>query len=119
MGTVFDRETVSCKQCLAEILFTLSTEDPCSVSLATRMQVGPVVIRATLIGSWTAVSLGAELKVDFVADGISPEVMPCRQRRRAIPTLWANKALDVVLYGEAFTAISVDTVGFYGTWLGY
>ena len=118
MGAVFAWQTVSCKQCLTEIFFTMSTQDPSSVSLATRMQVGPVVICAALIGSWTAVTFGTERKVNLVAYRVSPEVLSCRQRRRAIPTRWARKALDAIRYVKAFTAISVDTVGSYGAWLG-
>ena len=118
MGAVFAWETVSCKQCLAEIFFTISTQDPSSVSLATRMQVGPVVIWAALIGSWTAVTLRTELKVNLVAHRVSPEVLSCRQRRRAIATRWARKALDVARYVEAFTSVSVDTVGSNGAQLG-
>jgi len=82
------------------------------------MQVGLVLISAALIGNWTTVTLGTELIVNIVTHGVSPEVWPCGQRICAISTRWTRKALNVVLYGKAFTGASVDTVGSYRAGLG-
>lgn len=115
MGAVFDRNTVSSKQRVTEALFTSSTEKPRPVSLATRLQVAGVLIGASLIDRWTAVTLGTKLKVNLVTNGIAPEIMPCGNNGRAVPTRWASKAFHMVLYREALTAASLKTVGPHGT----
>ena len=76
MYAVFDRNTVRCKQRITEALFTSSTEKSCPVPLATSVQVTAVFIKAALIDRWTAVTLGTKLKVNLVANGIAPKVMP-------------------------------------------
>lgn len=85
------------------------------------MQVTAVLIKAALIDRWTAVTLGTKLKVNLVANGIAPEVMPRERTDVQFPRAgqtWASKAFHVVFDCEALTAASLKTVGPHGTGLG-
>ena len=59
--------------------------------------------------------MGTKLKVNLVANGIAPNVMPRRKNRRAVPARWASKAFHVVFDFEALAAASLKTVGPHGT----
>ena len=78
MSAFHDKNTIGVEQSFSEFLFTASTENPSPVALATRMPIAYIVIRALLIDSLTAVTMGTKLEVYFITNRITPVVWSCR-----------------------------------------